>query len=184
MAIAKDTKMSNRYGLNLKFHDLAAANTDGDITVQFANEVSLELTSDINWATGGQSHSNMIGFPTPITGTLTMSTQVSTIELLAIAAGVAVPAADSNAFTVSFKNAANGTIPAPKYYKITGNTLWVDETGKTYTETIIAYKALVKPGYSVTYNGDGDPQSVTVEFELSDSAEEESKGKVVDITRV
>lgn len=45
-------KMANRYGLNLKLTNIADENDT--MVIDFANEVSLEITGDITWATGGQ----------------------------------------------------------------------------------------------------------------------------------
>lgn len=177
MAISNTTKMANRFGLDLEFYAYAADGTLGEAPVakiDFANEVSLELTSDITWATGGQAHANMIGFKDPTEGTLTISTQVVNAQILALAAGGDVANATT---TVSFKNDKENIMPT--YYIIKGTTVWQGEDNTTYTESITAFKACVKPGYNVTYNGSGDPQSLDIEFELGTN----DAGKVVDIVR-
>lgn len=171
------TKIANRYGLNLKFYEYNEKGTLGDAElalIDFANEVSLDLTSEITWATGGQAHSNMIGFRDPIEGTLKISTQAVTNQLLNLITGGDVSQTSNK---VSFKNTKDTISPKP--YIIVGETVWKDETGKTYAETITVFKACVKPGYSVTYTGTGDPQSLDVEFELGTNAD----GNVVDIER-
>lgn len=174
--MAKNT-MANRCGLDLKIYAYTA---DGVIeneetplaVINFANEVSIELTSDMVWATGGQEHNKIVGFNNPIEGTLKISTQMVNMELLTLISGGDVSAASTK---VSFKNSK----AVPKFYIIKGETVWVGEDGKSYAETITAFKACAKRNYNVTYNGDGDPQSLDVEFELGANA----KNAVMDIDR-
>lgn len=173
MSISATKKMANRYGLNIKlytFADTADFTGNAAAEIDFANEVSLELASDTVWATGGQAHTNRIGFNNPYEGTLRISTQLVTMELLNI-----ITNGTLSDTTAHFKSTTAGL--TPKYYLIKGETVWQDEDGTTYTETIKCYKACVKPGYSVTYNGSGDPQSLDVEFQLGAN----SSGQVVDI---
>lgn len=175
----KQTKMANRYGLDIKFYDY---NSNGTLaqdakpvaTVTFANEVSMELSSEVTWATGGQNHANRIGFKDPTEGTFSISTQLVTMELLGLAAGMDVAKVND---TISFTNDKESA--TPKSYIIKGTTVWQGEDGSTYYEEVTAYKAVVKPGYSVTYNGSGDPQSLDIEFELGTN----DAGKIVDIKR-
>lgn len=177
MALTNTTKMANRLGLDIEFYEYAAdgaVSGDPVATLDFANEVSLELTSAITWATGGQTHAKMIGFKDPTEGTLKISTQVVNMQVINLAAGGDVA---SNATKVSFKNDSSAI--TPKYYIIKGKTVWQGEDGTTYSETITAYKACVKPGYNATYNGSGDPQSLDVEFELGTN----DSGMLVDIER-
>lgn len=168
MAMEKTTKISNRYGLNLKLTEYGVDSDENAINIDFANEVSLEVTGEIVWATGGQNHSNKIGFKDPKKGTVKISTQLVSIELLNLISGGKLVGTK-----VSFKD----DIEPLKYYKITGETVWQDESGKVYSEKITAYKCLPKPNYNVTYNGSGDPQSLDIEFELSP----DSKGNFVDL---
>lgn len=167
-------KFANRYGLDITLYefkeDISTLGT-ALAEIDFANEVSIELSSEVTWATGGQNHANKIAFRDPITGTLKISTQLVNLELLGIISGSSV----SEDGTVEFKN--DNAIP--KCYVIKGKTVWQTEDGTTYDEDIVAYKAYVKPNYSVTYNGSGDPQSLDVEFELGTNAE----GKVIDFKR-
>lgn len=179
MSLTNTTKMANRFGLNIKFYPYTP---DGSIgpesqpvaTVDFANEVSIELSADLTWATGGQAHSKMIGFKNPTEGTLSISTQIVTMTLLSLAAGGDVASAGNK---VSFMN--DKAVVNPTYYIIKGETLWQGEDGTTYSETITAYKACVKPGYKATYNGEGDPQALDIEFELGTN----DSGMVLDIER-
>lgn len=177
MSLQNNTKFANRLGLNLKFYDYA----DGAVTpsstpvatIDFVNETSLELSSDINWATGGQGHFKMIGFPGAIEGTFTINSQVNTLQLLALAAGNDLSTLQKK---VSFKNSTSGNAKS-NFYVIKGETVYVGEDGATYSEEVTLYKACVKPGYSVTWNGDGDPQSISIEFELGADA----NGNVADL---
>ncbi len=177
MSLANTTKMANRYGLDIEFYAYnSKGTTEGAAlaTIDFANEVGIELTADITWATGGQSHSNMIPFKDPTTGTLKISTQVVNTQIMKLAAGLDL-SSDGN--TISFENKKG--VASPKFYIIKGKTVWQGEDGTTYNEDVVAYKACVKPGYSVTYNGSGDPQSLDIEFELGTN----DSGKIVDFTR-
>ena len=78
-------KMANRYGLNLKLTNIKDE-TDTAV-IDFANEVSLEISGEITWATGGQGHVKMIGFKDPKEGTLKISTQVTTMQVMQLLAG-------------------------------------------------------------------------------------------------
>lgn len=164
-------KMANRYGLNLKLTNIKDENDTA--VIDFANEVSLEISGEITWATGGQGHVKMIGFKDPKEGTLKISTQVTTMQVMQLLAGGKLTDKGNK---VSFKD--DGKI-AFKYYKIEGDTVWKDEEGVVYNEKVTVYKALVKPNYSVTYNGSGDPTSIDIEFELAVDKE----GNFVDIER-
>lgn len=170
MALANTTKMANRYGLNMTLTNIADE-TDKAV-IDFANEVSIEVSGEITWATGGQKHVKMIGFKDPREGTIKISTQVTNLQLLNLIAGNKL----SGAGTVEFNEKE---VSALKYYKIEGETVWQDENGIVYNEKVVAYKCLVKPNYSVTYNGSGDPTSFDIEFELG----VDSEGKFLDITR-
>lgn len=177
MSLSNTTKMANRYGLDIEFYEYDSTGTIGDspiATIDFANEVSIELTSEVTWATGGQNHSNMIPFKDPTEGTFKISTQVVNMQVMALAAGIDI---ETNSNEVEFKNASGSA--SPKFYIIKGKTVWQGEDGTVYEETVIAYKACVKPGYSATYNGSGDPQSLDIEFELGTNA----KGQLVKFTR-
>jgi len=176
MSLSNTTKMANRYGLNIEFYEYDSHGTIGSnavATVDFANEVSIELTSELTWATGGQAHDNLIPFKDPTKGTLKISTQVVNMMMMKLAAGDDL-SGDNN--KVSFKNLGSAS---PKFYIIKGSTVWQGEDGTTYEETITAYKACVKPGYNATYNGSGDPQSLDIEFELGTNDD----GDIIDFER-
>lgn len=171
MSMQNTTKMANRYGLNLTLTNIA--DEQETATIDFANEVSLEVTGDITWATGGQGHMKMIGFRDPKEGTLTISTQVTNMQVMQLLAGGKLTDESGKA---SFKDDIKIAL---KYYKIEGETVWQDENGTIYNEKITAYKCLPKPNYSATYNGSGDPISLDVEFELAVDKE----GNFLDIER-
>ena len=159
MALANTTKLANRYGIDLVFHKISDdSSTTNDVTVDFANEVSLEITGDAVYATGGQAHKRIIGFNNPLEGSMTISTQIVTPALIKLVSG---DAESTTVGTNTFKSRGDMA-----YYTITGDTVWKDEDGVTYTETITAHKALIRPTYSASYTGDGDPHSIDINIEL------------------
>lgn len=174
MAITKTTQFANRYGLNVKVY----AYTDTTkktplVSIDFANVSDIDLSGDRVWATGGQEHANKIGFNDPVEGTFKLSTQIMTMELLALMAGD-TPGAEAT--SVTFKNTANST---PKYFIIDAETVWQDADGVTYAETLTFHKACPKRAINISYSGDGDPTSVDVEFDLLQNAD----GEVLTVTK-
>lgn len=155
MALTNTTKVANRFGVDLVFHEYGASATTGDITIDYANEVSFEITGDAVYATGGQGHKRLIGFNNPIEGSMTISTQIITQQLLALIT------ADSTSGSSTFKSQDEN-----KYYTVTGTTSWKAEDGTVYTETITVHKCFVRPNYSAAYTGDGDPHSIDINIEL------------------
>lgn len=174
MAIAKTTQTANRFGVDLKVWPVGTTTFDGEplLTIDYVNEVSVELSGDTVWATGGQSHANKVPFTDPIEGTLTLSTQILTSELIALCAGEDMTTFSGNAIT--FNNHKTNT-----YYTITGSTVWKDKDGVTYSEEIVCYKAAPNRSYNVTYTGDGDPSSMDIVFNLT----EDDDGNVYKATR-
>ena len=174
MAISTTTQFANRYGLNVTVY--AASDTSMSsalMTIDFANVSDIDISGDRTWATGGQAHVNKIGFNDPVQGTFKLSTQIMTMELLNMMAGGTV---GSGTTSVTFENTANAM---PKYYIIKAETVWQDAAGATYDETITFHKACPKRALNISYNGDGDPVSVDVEFDLL----QDSNGKVLTITK-
>lgn len=157
MALTNTTKIANRFGIDLVFHPLTETGNTNDITIDFANEVSFEITGDAVYATGGRGHKRLIGFNNPIEGSMTISTQIVTPQLMALIT------ADPNA---SVNGAAFRSADEAIYYSITGKTLWKDETGTRYEETMVAPRAFVRPNYSAAYTGEGDPHSIDINIEL------------------
>ena len=174
MAITTTTQFANRYGLNIEIY----AHTDTQMatplmTIDFANVSDVDVSGDRTWATGGQDHSNKIGFNDPLQGTLKLSTQIMTMELLTLMAGGDISTAST---TVVFENTANAM---PKYYIIKAETVWQDADGLTYSETLTFHKACPKRAFNISYNGEGDPTSVDVEFDLMQDA----NGKVLTVEK-
>lgn len=162
MALANTTRIANRYGIDLVFHDISATGTDGDITVDFANEVSIEITGDAVYATGEQGHRRLVGFNNPLEGNITISTQIMTPQLMKL-----IAADDETTNGAVFK-----TRPDQKYYKVTGATVWKGEDGVTYKENLTAFKCLIQANYSAAYTGDGDPHSVDITVQMFETAED------------
>ena len=174
MAIATTTQFANRYGLNISIYaagDTTMASTL--MTIDFANVSDIDISGDRTWATGGQGHVNKIGFNDPVQGTFKLSTQLMTMELLNLMAG---GEAGSGTTTVTFENKTND---APKYYIIKAETVWQDAAGATYDETMTFHKTCPKRALNISYNGDGDPTSVDVEFDLL----QDDNGKVLTVTK-
>jgi len=168
MKLDNSVKMANRYGLDIDFfeYDLTKAENGYKgkkvLTIDFANSCSIELSSEITWATGGRAHGKMIGFKNPHAGTWTISTQVVTMPVLALVTGE--DAAKNDIKKVTFKDDATAKT---RYFIVEGKTVWKGEDGTTYSETITAHKVAISTKYSVTYTGDGDPQSIDIPLELS-----------------
>lgn len=174
MALTTTTKMANRYGLNVKIYDYTDTTMATVLmTIDFANVSNIEVTSDRVWATGGQDHANMIGFNNPLNGTFTLSTQVMTSELLNLMAGGTAGSATS---TIEF---VNSSTTAPKYYIVKAETVWQDDAGTTYSETMTFHKACPQRALNISYSGEGDPLSVDVVFDLMQNADK----KLLTITK-
>ena len=168
MALTNELSFANRYGLNVQIYKYPKAeDAEVAIAVDFANECSLEITGDITWATGGQTASKLVGFHNPMEGTFTISTQLMNTQLLELVSGNDISESTGTASAITFKN----TYDSIYYYVIVADTVWQDETGKTYTETVTIHKALPKRAYNITYNGEGDPTSLDIEFELLEDGE-------------
>lgn len=162
MALANTTQFANRYGLDVQVF----AYTDGTVgeaplmTIDFANSCALDISGERVWATGGQEHANMIGFNDPIQGTLTISTQIMTAQLLALISG----SADlTETEEITFKNDA---LSSPKYFTLKAATVWQDASGAVYSEVLTFHKVSPQKAYNITYTGEGDPTSVDVTFDV------------------
>lgn len=153
--------LANRYGLNFKLY----AYTDTEMQtllmeIPFVNISSIELAGDRTWATGGRAHANKVGFNDPIQGTITMSTQIFTTQLLHLLVGNNLA---STVETVDFVNSKNRV---PKYYIMNGETAWQDPDGKIYDETLTLFKISPRTAYNISYSGEGDPTSMDIVFDL------------------
>lgn len=175
MAIAKTTKMANRYGL--KTYIYAATDTamaSALVTLDFINVSDIDINGDRVYWHAGQAFARKGGFDNPIEGTFKLTAQETTVELLALMAGK-----NLGTFTgtsVIFQNSSN---VAPTYYIIKSETVWVDEAGTTYAETMTFHKVCPQKAISISYNGDGDPVSVEITFDVM----EDGDGKVLTIAR-
>ena len=177
MALTKSTQFANRYGLDLQIF----AYTDGTIdegatplmTIDFANSCDLDISGERVWATGGQEHANMIGFNDPIQGTLTVSTQIMTPQLLALLSGSeTLDEADEIVFE-------NNALTAPKYFTLKTATVWQDKAGEVYSENMTFHKVSPQKAYNISYAGEGDPTSVDVVFDVLQT----EAGKVLTINK-
>lgn len=175
MALTNTTQFANRYGLDVKIFALGTDTTTEEplMTIDFANVCDVDISGDRTWATGGQAHVNKIAFNDPIQGTFKISTQILTSQLLALMAGGDISGAETE---VVFQNTANST---PSYYIIMATTVWQDAEGATYNETLTFHKACPKRALNVSYNGEGDPTSVDIEFDALQDAD----GKVLTIKK-
>ena len=177
MSLTKTTQLANRYGLNTKLYAYSgytAGTSTPVMTIDFANLSNIDISGDMVWATGGQSHGNIVGFNNKLAGTFRLSTQIITSELLTLIAGGDVAEATN---TIVFKNDAASTIP--HYFVIESETSWQDKDGTIYEEKLTFHKAIAKRALNIEYNGDGDPVSVDIEFELGQNDD----GYVLTITR-
>ena len=160
MAFDGTKKLANRYGLNLYFYKYGQADAAPCAVIDFANEVAIELSTDLVWATGGQGFKKMVGFKNPYEGTLTITTQITNNTLLSLLSG-------GDGELVNGKAIFSDTDKQNNYFVIKGYTSYKAEDGTVAYEQITAHKAMVAPGFSTSYTGDGDPQSIDIEFQLA-----------------
>ena len=160
MAFDGTKKLANRYGLNLYFYKYGQADAAPCAVIDFANEVAIELRTDLVWATGGQGFKKMVGFKNPYEGTLTITTQITNNTLLSLLSG-------GDGELVNGKAIFSDTDKQNNYFVIKGYTSYKAEDGTVAYEEITAHKAMVAPGFSTSYTGDGDPQSIDIEFQLA-----------------
>ena len=160
MAFDGTKKLANRYGLNLYFYKYGQADAAPCAVIDFANEVAIELSTDLVWATGGQGFKKMVGFKNPYEGTLTITTQITNNTLLSLLSG-------GEGELVNGKAIFSDTDKQNNYFVIKGYTSYKAEDGTVAYEEITAHKAMVAPGFSTSYTGDGDPQSIDIEFQLA-----------------
>ena len=160
MAFDGTKKLANRYGLNLYFYKYGQADAAPCAVIDFANEVAIELSTDLVWATGGQGFKKMVGFKNPYEGTLTITTQITNNTLLSLLSG-------GDGELVKGKAIFSDTDKQNNYFVIKGYTSYKAEDGTVAYEEITAHKAMVAPGFSTSYTGDGDPQSIDIEFQLA-----------------
>ena len=76
-------KTANRKGANIQLRKYSDKSLFAYI--DYVNSVSVELSSNRVYATGGDSGARQVGFDDPIEGTLKLSTQIVPIEFVALA---------------------------------------------------------------------------------------------------
>lgn len=175
-------KIANRYGLETKIYTYPKeSNATPVLTIDFANITDIELTSDVIWATGNSNHDNQVPFDEPYQGSFTFQTQCVPLQLIALITNDTSVTSDTG--SVTFKNDTNGS-SSPAFYVMESNTMWKDTNGAILNETMKAYKARPRKNYSASYSGTGDPQSVSVVFDLvGETAAGDDLGKVLTLTR-
>lgn len=162
MALDRTKKLANRYGLNLYFYKYGQEEGEAVAKIDFANEVGFELSADLVWATGGRGFKRMVGFKDPYEGTMTITTQITNNVLLSIlTGGDGSEDPEDGIFRFSDKDEQNN------YFVIKGYTVYKGEDGTVAYEEVTVCKAMVSPNFSNTYTGDGDPQSIEIEFQLA-----------------
>lgn len=176
MAFAKNTQVANRYGLNTKIYALTETAPGADaeplMVIDFANVSALNVSSDRVWATGGQAHANQVPFENPMTGSVTLSTNMQTMELLALMAGDDLATFEGT--SVDFANNKEA-----KFFTIVSETVWKSKDGTVYDEVLTFWKASAQRALNISYSGEGDPVSMDLVLDLT----ENDAHKVVTIER-
>jgi len=169
--LEKTTLFANRSGLDLKFFKYDKSRgaygfkADEDpLLVNFVNSCSLETNGDTAWATGGMGFKRLIGFDNPLEGTFTIETQLTNPAVWAMLAGL-----DPKDFNKKKINFSNDPKRRKFYFVLECVTLYKDEEGVNHTQNITLHKASVQRAFSVSYTGDGDPQSITITLDLADN---------------
>ena len=177
MALSNTSKFANRYGLDVQVYAYSDGSIPAEgtplITIDFANSCALDVSGERVWATGGQEHANMIGFNNPVQGTLTISTQILTNELLALLSGQEI---NDELSEIVFKNDAQ---TMPKFYTLKAATVWQTSAGDTYSEVMTFHKVTPQRAYNINYTGDGDPTSMDIVFDVLQAED----GKVLTVAK-
>ena len=175
MAFSQSSKVANRLGLDVALYAMTDTTMQTAlITIDYANVSTVDVSGDVVWATGGQKHGNKIAFYNPLEGTITISTQLMTTDLLNVIAGGTAGA--SSLTSIEFKNGAS---VAPTYYILKATTVWQLDDGTTCSETITCHKVTPVRAYNIQYSGEGDPTSVDVTFQML----EDDSGKVMTVLK-
>lgn len=158
--------MANRFGLDLDLYDIddTIGEDDPILTIDFANSCEISLDGERVWATGFQDHKNVVGFANAIRGTLTVSTQLMAAKLLTLMAGKS-PATGTN--VIIFDNISDRPV---LYFQMRGRTVWQDVDGGTHSETITLFKVAPRLATNISYNGEGDPLSAEIVFDILPTA--------------
>lgn len=158
--IQKNTKIANRYGLNIRICD---SNDTSKVyqTIDFANISSLDLSGDTVYARGGARQEKRIGFYDKLVGEFTLSTQILTNDLLCLMTGNTGNWDGESPIT--FKNRL---LEKVRTFTLFGDTVWKDEDGNVYAEEIVLHKVRPRIAYNRSYDGSGDVASVDIVFDL------------------
>lgn len=158
--IQKNTKIANRYGLNIRICD---SNDSSKVyqTIDFANISSLDLSGDTVYARGGARQEKRIGFYDKLVGEFTLSTQILTNDLLCLMTG-STGNWDGES-PITFKNRL---LEKVRTFTLFGDTVWKDEDGNVYSEEIVLHKVRPRIAYNRSYDGSGDVASVDIVFDL------------------
>ena len=182
MSRTASKKIANRYGLETKIYAYTgSAITNNDtpvVTVDFANITDIELTSDVIWATGNSNHDNQVPFDEPYQGSFTFQTQCVPLQLISLITNDSAHLVSADTGTVTFKNDSDGTA-SPSFYVFVSTTIWKDNNGAILNETMTAYKVRPRKNFTASYSGTGDPQSVSIVFDMVGDA----SGNVLNIAR-
>lgn len=158
--IQKNTKIANRYGLNIRICD---SNDTSKVyqTIDFANISSLDLSGDTVYARGGARQEKRIGFYDKLVGEFTLSTQILTNDLLCLMTG-STGNWDGES-PITFKSRL---LEKVRTFTLFGDTVWKDEDGNVYAEEIVLHKVRPRIAYNRSYDGSGDVASVDIVFDL------------------
>jgi hypothetical protein len=160
------TKIASGFGLDIKFYEYNDAGTKTNLVceIKFANESAISTTrGDPRWATGGKMKRNKVRFDDSYTGTWNITTQMATVQIYQLLAG---GDPSQSATSVVFKS---DPLDKTRYYIVEGTTVWKAEDGTVYAQTNTALKASVNSVYEVTYTGDGDPLSMSLQLALTEN---------------
>ncbi|WP_440110360.1 hypothetical protein [Paenibacillus sp. QZ-Y1] len=226
-----DGRYGNRDILDLQIIDLVSSTPL--MKMDYANTSSLELSSSRVYAMGAGTR--RIAWDGEKTATLTVETQIFSLEHLALLAGEEIKKGKQNVYkteilqvasdnTVTLKKTPVGdvvvfpfvnglsvkenqphtvvdktiTIGAgatvqpgdevevyyqteitqvnklsftakgfPKYVKLVGDTIWVDETStEAVGSQMVFYKAKIQPNFTLSNSSEGDPSTLTLVFDL------------------
>lgn len=184
MAASNTTKLANRLGMDwLIFAPGTASLVESNalLKLDYVNVSNISVTGDRTWATGGKRHRNKIGFDNPMTGTLTLNSQLMTKELLHLQAGDDLSSVSVRENATAHFGTGNPNARTIGYI-MKGVTYWKDEDGEEHIETLTVYNATPVRSFGREYNGEGDPQSVEISFELNEADGGTYDGEILTVT--
>ena len=162
--LQKNTRIANRYGLNIRLCDANNLDTVYQ-TIDFANISSIDISGDAVFAHGGAAHEKRVGFYDKLVGEFTLSTQILTNNLLCLMTGGT--AAWDGSSPIVFKNRL---LEQVRTFTLIGETVWQDKNGNVYGEQLILHRVRPRIAYNRKYALDGDVASVDIVFDLMQDA--------------